>query len=155
MNVNRLKLQLRQHEGRRLTVYDDATGKPLRQGMKIEGKPTIGYGRNLTDRGISMEEAEFLLDNDVRDAANGLRATFSWFVLMNDVRQEVLVNMVVNVGLGGLRTFKRMIRALETEDYETAAREMKDSTYARQVGKRADVLAEQLRRGTPYLEWEV
>ena len=45
---------LKRHEGLRLKPYQDTIGKL-----------TIGYGRNLDDRGISKEEAEYLLRNDI------------------------------------------------------------------------------------------
>jgi len=45
MNLERTKKQLTRHEGLRLAVYDDATGKPLEQGDTIVGHPTVGVGR--------------------------------------------------------------------------------------------------------------
>ena len=46
------------HEGLRLGVYRCPAGKL-----------TIGVGRNLEDRGITEEEAYYLLRNDIADVA--------------------------------------------------------------------------------------
>jgi lysozyme len=125
------------HEGLRLTPYLDTVGKL-----------TIGYGRNLDDRGISPQEAAFLLDNDVADGtAEALRA-FAWLLRMDEVRSAVIVEMVTSIGLPRFLTFKRCIAACASGDYETAARELLDSDWRVQVGPtRSQRLAEQLRTG--------
>jgi len=46
------------HEGIRLFVYDDATGKPITAGSICQGNPTIGIGRELSKTGISESEAK-------------------------------------------------------------------------------------------------
>jgi lysozyme len=127
--------QLKRHEGLRLFPYHDSTGRL-----------TIGYGRNIHDRGISREEAELLLAGDVvaaeRHAENILGPVFQ--ELPEEV-QAVLVNMAFNLGPLGLRQFRRMLAAVEAGDFGTAAHEMLDSRWALQVGPRAVELAEVMR----------
>lgn len=113
------------------------------------GKLSIGYGRNLEDVGITRQEAEYLLRNDVQKAMDGVQRKISWFETLDDVRQAVLVEMAYNCGLGGLLTFKKMLTALGAHRYEEAAAEALDSKWARQVGRRATELAKMLRTG----EW--
>jgi len=48
-----------------------------------------------------------------------------------------------------LSGFVQMIRAVESEDWNAAAGEMMDSTWARQVGLRARELSHQMRTGEP------
>ena len=57
--VNRKKLieELTRDEGYRRRVYKDSVG--------IE---TIGIGRNLVDVGVTKEEAQYLLGNDIKAA---------------------------------------------------------------------------------------
>ena len=49
------------------------------EGMKLKpyrcpaGKLTIGVGRNLEDKGLSNEEALFLLQNDIIEAVKELK----------------------------------------------------------------------------------
>ena len=111
------------------------------------GVMTVGYGRNLQDTGIRQDEAEYLLWNDLRFAWDGLIRAYPWVQALNDARQEVLINMAVNLGLTRLGQFKKMLNALRASDWERAADEMLDSKWATQVGKRAERLAAQMRDG--------
>ena len=51
--------------------------------------------------------------------------------------QMVISDMVFNLGVGGFSTFRKMIAAVERRDW-TAAKEMRDSIWYHQVGRRAD-----------------
>jgi len=108
------------------------------------GRLTIGYGRNLTVKGISMEEAEILLDNDISDAKIGLKRALPDTEL-NDNQYRALVNMVFNLGYHGFIGFKRMLKALNERDFGRAAAEMLDSKWAGQVGERAERLEKLVR----------
>ena len=110
------------------------------------GKLTIGYGRNLDDRGISQAEADFLFDNDFIIVLRELLEC-SWYVNQPDGVQAALVNMCFNLGLPRLKGFKRMIVALEAKNYTLAAKEALDSKWATQVGQRAKDVAVMLREG--------
>lgn len=110
-------------------------------------KFTIGYGRNIEDNGISEEEAEFLLLNDIKNTQKELLANFEWFVMLNAPKQGVLINMCFNLGLTRFKQFKKMITAIEMGDYDEAAEQMLDSKWARQVGNRAIRLSNAMRKG--------
>jgi len=101
------------------------------------GKLTIGYGRNLEDKGISHSESELLLANDVTVSHALLLAEFGFYKSLSEVRQAVMMDMLHNMGMGGLKQFKKMIRALMIGDWDEAAAQMKDSQYWDQVGVRA------------------
>ena len=127
----------------------------LHEGLKLKpyrctaGKLTIGVGRNLDDKGISKEEALFLLANDIEDAIKDL-SNFDWFEDLDPVRKKVVIDMRYNLGPTRFRQFKRMIAALAAGDYKAAADQMLDSRWARQVKTRADRLAEMMRTGEDY-----
>jgi len=140
-----LRDQLIRHEALRLQVYDDATGVNLRKGDIVRGCPSIGVGRNLLI-GISKQEAMYLLDNDIQAAYRDLWP-YPWFSRMAPARRDAIAAMRFNLGLEGLLKFRRMIAALEAQDYKTAKAEALDSAWRKQVGKRADELAEQLLTG--------
>jgi lysozyme len=59
----------------------------------------------------------------------------------------VLVEMIFNMGVKGLMSFRRMLAALGRADYQEAAREMLNSRWAEQVGARAVELANIMREG--------
>lgn len=101
------KRQLTRHEGLRLAVYDDATGKPIKQGDTLIGHPTIGVGRLLTEgRGISTIEAEMFLDNDIDIVIDELNKNISWWNNLNDARKATFINICFNLGWPRLSAFK-------------------------------------------------
>lgn len=136
MNLERLFAQLEDDEGRRKKPY-----------RCTAGKLTIGVGRNLDDRGLRDDEIDLMLKNDVMESIGECRKLFRMFDQLSSVRQEVLVNMMLNLGFLKLAGFKRMHAALEEGNWAEAARQMLDSKWATDVGDRADRLAEAMRTG--------
>lgn len=113
------------------------------------GKLTIGVGRNLEDVGITRDEALFLLKNDLDRCHQECLRSFMWYGELDNARQGVIQEMCFNLGLARLKTFKKMLLACEMGNYELAAREMLSSLWARQVGKRAETLADIMKGKTP------
>lgn len=112
------------------------------------GKLTIGYGRNLDSVGLSILEAEVLLDHDLANAEQEcIKAFDPWFRDLNDARQRVIVEMTLNLGLSRLFGFGRMLNAVKGRHFAAAADEMLKSKWATQVGARAVRLAEAMRTG--------
>jgi len=126
--------QLKRHEGFRPHVY-----------LCTAGKQTVGYGRNLDDTGLSESEAAVLLVNDVNRAKQVLLSRVPVYAELSPARQNVLINMTVNMGVIRLLGFKQMLNALWAGNFEQAADEMLSSKWAKQVGGRADELAQQMR----------
>jgi len=135
MNRQLLRSQLERHEGLRLKPYLDTVGKL-----------TVGYGRNLEDVGISRDEADFMLDNDIDQVERQLE-TIDEYRDLDPVRQTVIANMAFNLGFAGLMGFKNMWSAIDRRDWDRAAKEMLNSKWARQVGVRAVELSEIMRAG--------
>lgn len=161
-----LKDQLILHEGLKLKPYKCPANKW-----------TIGVGRNLDDvglskdeqrkllgtfglnrkevidalliRGISEEEALFLLDNDIKKCVDDVKK-FPWFESLDPVRQKVIVDMRFNLGLAGLKKFRKMISHLEVGEYSNAAKEMKDSKWYWEVGNRSRRLVKMMATGQDY-----
>ena len=144
-------------EGLRLQVYKDTLG--------ID---TIGIGRNLEDRGITKEEldwmdipnidvvyemgiteadAVYLATNDVQIVEEELVRAHPCVDRLDSVRQLILIDMAFNMGVPRLCKFKKMWAAVECGDYPTAAKEMLDSRWARQVKGRSTRLAHAMATG--------
>ena len=136
MDRERLIKTLRRDEGVRLKPYKDT-----------QGILTIGVGRNLEAVGISGDEADLLLSNDIERAAADAAGLFGedWQESFTDVQQEVIVNLIFNLGIGTFRKFRKAVAALKAGDMDTAADEILDSRAARQTGDRYHRLAEALR----------
>lgn len=98
---------------------------------------TIGYGRNLEERGITQQEAEVLLKNDVSEVIDVLERKVKFFRDLCSARRVVLCNMCFQLGFHGLMKFRRMLAALERKDFDAAAEEMLDSKWANQTPRRA------------------
>ena len=133
MNITDLLIK---HEGLRLKPYRDTVGKL-----------TIGVGRNLDDLGITRGEALYLLGNDINRVRLELIKIIGWFLTLGTVRQNVLIDMVFNLGITRFKRFKKLIAAIERQDWDRAADEMLDSKWARQVGRRATELAQMMKDG--------
>ena len=148
MNVQKVIEQLKRHEGLRLCVYDDATGKEVKKGSRLIGLPTIGVGRLLTDaRGLTTIEVEMLLENDIEIVVDELNRNAPWWNDLNEARQAVMLNLCFNLGWPRLSLFENMLDASEKGDWERAADELMDSKWFSQVGLRGLELVEQLRMG--------
>ncbi len=140
MNLDRLKQTLMRHEGtgpvvnRRFFPYKCPAGKL-----------TIGIGRNIQEVGISEAEAEFMLENDIAAAVELCRRMFPVFDSLDDVRQEVLVNMMFNMGYATFSQFKRFQSAVNAGDWTLAAKSMEESRWYKQVGQKPGQRAYELR----------
>jgi len=147
MDRDTLKRFIERHEGRRATAYADS-----------RNIPTIGVGFNLTrpdaraklaglgldyeavcGKRVALTDAQIdqLLEPDITDAIDNARRCVSNFDRLPSDVQMVVVDMVFNLGLAGYANFKKMIAALEREDWAAAAREMEDSVWYGQVKRRA------------------
>lgn len=124
MDTAKLLTSVKLHEGTKLFPYTDTAGKL-----------TIGTGRNLTDNGISQEEANHLLSNDLQSAIGEAAAQPWWNIIADDdVRSRALVEILFNIGLPRLNGFKLALTALERGDFEGAAQEFRNSAWFNQVG---------------------
>lgn len=136
MDFDKLKAQLIVDEGKRSRIYTDTVGKI-----------TVGVGRNLSDRPFSDDEIELMLENDIALAAKELDRVFPWWKKLNDARQNVMANLMFNLGAPRLMGFKKFLMYAEVGRYDAAAGEMLDSLWAKQVGARATRLADLMRKG--------
>lgn len=136
INRDAMVRQLRLHEGERLKPY-----------RCTAGKLTIGVGRNLEDRGITREEAAYLLTNDIAAEERELLRALPWVAKLDEVRQRVLLDMAFNMGVVGLLAFKRTLATIQAGDYQRAAAMMLDSKWAGQVGQRAERLSRMMATG--------
>ena len=125
--IDDLKEMLIKNEGMELKLY--------RCGSQ---KLTIGAGRNIQDNGISIDEAELMLKNDMDGVFNDLNRNIPFWQSMPYNVRLVLADMCFNLGINRLLKFTKMLEALEERDFELAGEELLDSTYAKQVKKRAD-----------------
>ena len=138
-DMDKMIEQLVDHEGLELHPYEDSLGIL-----------TIGVGRNLEERGISEDEAFYLLGNDIEIIWDELIKQHPIVEELDDQRQMILLDMAFNMGVPRLGKFKKMWAAIENGDMIEASKQALDSRWADQVGRRAERLAERLTSGLPH-----
>lgn len=114
------------HEGLRLKPYYDTATPP---------RLTIGVGRNLTDVGISDDEALYMLAADVAKAHNACEI-YPWFPRLSDAREAAMIDLVFNLGPKGLAKFVKFLTAMSQSNWDLAADELVKSAWFTQVGRR-------------------
>ena len=136
MEYDDLKARIKEHEGFRDQIYKDSLGFA-----------TIGYGHLVLDtdpfiegQSYPKEHLEKVFDGDfniAKDNANKLIGD----IALNHQAKCVIIEMVFQLGIGGVSKFKNMRKALGEGDYQTASEEMLDSRWAKQTPKRAESLS--------------
>jgi GH24 family phage-related lysozyme (muramidase) len=122
-------------EGRRKFPYVDTVGKI-----------TIGVGHNLTDDGLPDNLIDMLFDGDLERAESVCRQHILTFDALTDNRKAALMDMAfcLDSKIGG---FHDMIAAIARGDWKGAAAAELDSDFAREVGTRANRIADMLENG--------
>lgn len=145
------KMLVCEDEGQVLFVYDDATGRPVKAGDTLVGNPTIGYGRDLSARGITETECMVMLHGDLAadERAAVIFAGKAWTDL-SAIRRAVLMSMAHILGAAGFVGFVRLRAAVEAGDWSAAFREIMDSEAARKAQKRYERLALMMRDNSFY-----
>lgn len=126
-------------------------GKVKHAYQDSKGYWTIGVGRLIDKRkggGLSDEEIDYLLNNDVEKKIAEVRKALPWFDNLTSNRKAVLVAMAFQMGTAGLLGFKNTLKMIENGEYEKAAKGMLNSKWAKDDSPaRAQRTAELMRRG--------
>ena len=130
-----VKQMLVRHEGVVCHVYK-CTAEPPRD--------TIGCGRNLSDNGISEDEAMYLLDNDIKRVKEELNKNFGAWRTMPEKARMVCIDMVFNLGITGFMKFKKTRQLMELGLWLEASEEILRSKYAVQLPNRSAFNSRQL-----------
>lgn len=126
---------LEQHEGFEPLPYKDTVGKL-----------TVGFGHNL-DAPMSEHLARLILKEDLKVAVRDLITVFPKVDTFTTNRKHALTDMCFNLGLSKFREFRRMISAIDHNDWNTAANEAQNSEWYKQVGNRGKKIVKMLRDG--------
>ena len=135
-----LKEQIKEHEGFVPRTYKDSLGKR-----------TIGFGHLCVepeqwddDKEYTREELERVFDNDFQEALKNAESLIGERSI-NFIAKQVIIEMVFQLGIGGVGKFKKMWLALDKEDYGEASFQMMDSLCAKQTPNRAEKLSQKMR----------
>tara|TARA_R100000353_G_scaffold50386_1_gene39964 strand:+ start:244 stop:681 length:438 start_codon:yes stop_codon:yes gene_type:complete len=139
MNLERLMQSVKKHEGYRNKVYLDTLGKR-----------TVGVGHLCVEdfwEDDKEYEERFLMDilaEDLQNAIKGARELKEEYDCtdIDEIAQEIIVEMVFQLGKTGVSKFKNMWKALSEKNYIGASYEMLDSRWAKQTPNRAKAMAD-------------
>jgi len=136
--MKKLLEMLKRHEGVRSNVY-----------LCSAGYETIGVGRNISKSGLGLsdDEVDYLLENDIVRVIKELSSEYPWFKDLDDVRKDAMIDISFNLGATRLRGFKKALFAMEVADHTLAAKEFLDSKWSRDVKGRAHELASMIETG--------
>ncbi|MDC3229594.1 lysozyme [bacterium] len=129
---------LKRHEGVESHVYRCSAGYE-----------TIGVGRNISKSGLGLsdDEVDYLLENDIVRVIKELSSEYPWFRGLDDVRKDAIIDISFNLGATRLRGFRRALAAMDAADYKTASLEFLDSKWSRDVKGRSTELAYMIEMG--------
>ena len=130
--MNDLIKSIKLHEGFKSKPYPD----PI-HGWDV---PTFGHGLTY----ITEAESEVIVRNRVEVIRDQLLRRKLVFKSLTQDRQNALIEMAYQIGINGLMGFKKMWRAIELMDFETAYKEALDSRWAEQTPSRAKSVAANL-----------
>lgn len=140
MNLAALKEDLIEDEGFSKHVYKDNLGYW-----------TVGFGFCIDDRrkdcGLELEDCLVILDKKIQRIYNDFNRRLPWFHKLPDGRQRALCNMAYQMGVDGVMKFKKMMIALQHENYDAAYNEALSSKWATQTPDRAKRVALLIRNG--------
>ena len=142
--IEQLKKELASDEGCVGAIYLDHLGKK-----------TVGIG-HLCQEGdpefwksigtaVSDDRVDELFGKDIAWTMVDCRDIVPKFDDMPREIRLILANMVFNLGRGRMLGFKKMLAAVDEQDWSTAADEMHDSKWRQQVPARAERLIKRMR----------
>ena len=141
MDTDKIKHQLIIDEGYSESVYTDSLGfLTVGVGHLVVPADGLVFGER-----IDYHRAMDFLDNDFVNAVLGCGSLITGFETLPGEVQGVLVNMCFNLGADGLKQFHHFLAAIENHDWQTAAAEMENSLWFKQVGKRAERLCDTIK----------
>ena len=139
MNIDRVRKQLEIDEGVVYEIYNDHLGYPTFGIGHLVRKTDPEYGLMVGDS-VSKERVQEAFEADLTVACNECSILYyDWHKFPDEV-QEILVNMMFNLGRPRLSKFRNMKKALDKRDWKLAAVEGRDSLWYRQVSNRAERL---------------
>jgi lysozyme len=109
-----------------VTEWDDEYGKPV--GTEV-----------------SEDRVNELFDQDVQVTIDECKLLYNNFDELPEEAQQIIANMMFNMGRPRLSRFHKMKKAVDARDWEEAGNQMKDSRWYDQVTTRAERLVKRMK----------
>ena len=144
MNIDKLREQLKIDEGCVYEIYNDHLGYPTFGigHLVIESDPENGQAVGTS---VSEDRVAEAFDEDIKSVLRDCNILYPDFDDLPEEAQQIIANMMFNLGRPRLSKFAGMKRGVDARDWDAAADEMVDSRWYRQVGARAKRLVNRMR----------
>jgi len=144
MNLKTLREQLEIDEGVKYDIYNDHLGYPTFGigHFVIESDPERGQEVGTA---VSRERVAEAFESDVKGVIEDCNELYNDFDELPEEAQQIIANMMFNMGRTRLSKFRGMKRGVDARDWDAAADEMVDSAWYKQVTNRADRLVQRMR----------
>ena len=144
MNIEKLRKQLEIDEGVKYEIYNDHLGYATFGVGHLVLETDPEYGRPV---GTTVSESRVVevFKLDCESVLIDCNILYEDFADLPEEAQQVIANMMFNMGRPRLSKFKGMKRGVDSRDWNAAADEMVDSAWYRQVTNRADRLVARIR----------
>ncbi len=144
MNLEQLREQLEIDEGVKYEVYNDHLGYATFGVGHLVLESDEEHGSPL---GTPVSESRVIeaFEQDCENVLRDCDILYEDFGDLPEEAQQVIANMMFNMGRPRLSKFKGMKRGVDSRNWHAAADEMVDSAWYRQVTNRADRLVERIR----------
>ena len=144
MNLRKLRAQLAIDEGIKYEVYNDHLGYATFGigHLVLESDPE--YGQEV---GTPVNESRVIdvFEQDMQSVLRDCNILYTDFHYLPEEAQQIIANMMFNMGRTRLSKFRGMKRGVDARDWDAAADEMVDSAWYRQVTNRAERLVKRMR----------
>ena len=144
MNITQLREQLKIDEGVKYEIYKDHLGYDTFGIGHLVVKEDAEFGQPVGTK-VSEDRANEVFEKDVQKMIKEAKILFPNFDSLPEEAQQVIVNMTFNMGRPRLSNFKKFIAYINESKWEEASKEMLNSAWAKQVGKRAQRLSDRIK----------
>ena len=150
--MSRLIDQIKFHEGE--VKAENGNHKVYKDHL---GFYTVGWGHLILETDpennlevgdeVSEERVVELFENDLKICKKEIRNNLDFFDDLDEIRQRCIIDLTFNMGMPRLKKFVKTLDHLKNGRYDEAGDELLDSRYAKQVGKRAERIADMIKTG--------
>ena len=144
MDIEKLREQLEVDEGCVYEIYNDHLGYATFGIGHLVKESDPEQGQSL-GTAVSSDRVAEAFESDIQSVLRDCNILYSDFNNLPEEVQQVIANMMFNLGRPRLSKFAGMKRGVDARDWNAAADEMVDSNWYRQVTNRADRLVERVR----------
>ena len=144
MNVNALREQLEIDEGVKYEIYLDHLGYPTFGIGHLIKESDPEHGQDVGTAVTSDRVAE-AFESDLEGVLSDCRKLYPNIDDLPEEAQQIIANMMFNLGYPRLSKFKNMKRCVDDRDWVGAGDEMMDSRWYNQVSHRAGRLVNRMK----------